>query len=177
MVRPLYLVVALVLAFSTGAAVAGLYRGPQVRAALARADSLRARADSAQALADSLEGVVQKTDTVRVTAWAGVKAEAKLAPPACTPLITKVTIAERVDSTEIADLRKENAALRHTIALDDSANAALRTAAKKADGALFHLRLPLLGSLAFEQPGIALGVTPDAPLKPKVFISVISVRL
>lgn len=168
---------AVVLIFCAGAAADGLYRGPKVRAALARADSLEVRKDSAEALADSLRGAVQKTDTVRVTAWAGVRAAEKLVPPICAPLVAKVEVAARTDSSEIADLQKENAALRQEVALDDSANTSLRIAATNADGALFHLRLPILGSLAFGRPSIALGVTPDAPLKPRLFVSVLSIQL
>lgn len=170
--KALPVVAAAVLIFCAGAAADGLYRGPLVRAALARADSLQERADTAQALADSLHGVAQRTDTVRVTAWIGVRAAEKLVPPVCAPLIAKVEVAARTDSGEIADLKSENAALRREVADLDTANTALRTAAKHADGALFHLF-----GLSFARPSVALGVTPDAPLKPRLFVSLLSIQL
>lgn len=173
--KPVFAIAGLVLSFCAGATVVGLYRGPEVRAALAKADSLQVRVDSLKGVSDSLHRVVGRTDTLRVTAWTKVAAAAKLAPPACAPLITAVHEAQRTDSGEIADLKKENAALRQEVADDDSANAALRTAAKKATGGLvlFHLfRFPV--KLA---PSLSVGADVGAPTKPKLFISVVSIGL
>lgn len=170
-----YAFVALVLVFCAGMAVDGLQRGAEVRRALAQAEQDELRADSLQAVADSVQKLVQKTDTVRATQWAGVRAAEKLVPPACAPLVTKVELAARTDSGEIEDLKKENAALRAEVAVTDSANDALRTAAKKAGGGIVLFRA--FGLPVKVAPSLALGVMPDAPLKPKLFLSVVSIGL
>jgi hypothetical protein len=162
--------VALVLAFCAGATTEGLWRGAETRRALARADSLQVQERAAVALADSLAHRAATVDTVRGKDVVTYRAVAQLAPIACAPVIKQANLVIADDSAEIADLHAENAALRKALVADDSANTALRDAAKHADGALFHLF-----GLPVEKPSIALGVTPDAPLKPKLFVSLISV--
>jgi hypothetical protein len=171
-----YWLIVVVLAFFAGMTVDGLVKGPTVRAELAANKELRAEADSAEHVVDSLGGRVAKTDTVRMTRWAGVRAAEKLVPPVCAPLVTKVELAAASDSGEISDLKKENATLRKEIvdlkAADDSALAAAKHASS---GGLTLFRV--FGLPVKIEPRLALGAALDAPTKPRAFVSLVSIGL
>lgn len=166
-----YGLAAAVLVFCAGAATDGLYRGAQVRGAIAHADTLTAVAQAATHRADSLQMLALHIDTVRVHVVADFRAAERLAPPVCQPVLAKADTAVALADSELVDLRAANDSLQRAVQLLTAANDTLRKAALRAnDGAWFHL----LG-LHFERPSIALGV--DQSLHPQLFLAVVSLRL